>query len=223
MLASFLIEIVLAMFVLVRYRASRLTALAGALLLNLAVFQWAEYAVCGGQLAAMTWASIGYMSITLLPPLGVHLVYAISGRRPGHLVALAYASSALWIGLFAFSGDAFLGYECRTNYVMFQLKPPLGTMLFVYYYTWLLITLYLLLNFSQKASVRVRRALKAQFWSYGAFMLPAGIINLVWPQTAAGLPSIMCGFAVIFAITLVFIIMPIEKVRTAGVLFDKHS
>lgn len=212
MMATFLIEIILAMYVLARYKMSRRTLLAGAMLFNLAIFQLVEYAVCGGHVAAPAmWSRVGYVAITILPVLGLHLVYAVAGRRPGYLLGLAYASSALWIGLFAFSGGAFTGYECRANYVMFQLKPPLGGLFFVYYYSWLLATMHLLLRFIRLTAGRIQRALKAQLWSYGAFMLPAGIINLIWPATAAGLPSIMCGFAVVFAITLALVIMPVEK------------
>jgi hypothetical protein len=39
-------------------------------------------------------------------------------------------------------------------------------------------------------------------------LIPTGIANSVKPETRAGIPSIMCGFAVIFAILLVVYIAP---------------
>src|SRR5262245_15307458 len=47
MLATFIVEIALAAFVFVRYRTSRFGKVGGLILILLAVFQFAEYRVCG--------------------------------------------------------------------------------------------------------------------------------------------------------------------------------
>ncbi len=216
MLTTFLIELILALYVIARYKMTQLTRLVSIMLVCLATFQLAEYLVCGGLgVSSETWSRIGYVAITLLPPLGLHITHAIAKKPAGYITGLAYASSALWIGLFTFSQQAFLGHTCGGNYVIFQLKYPLGSLYFVYYYVWLFVAMYMASSFARKAKPDVKRALKAQVFGYSAFMVPASIVNLLWPHTAVGLPSIMCGFAVTFAIVLVMVIMPIEKERTS--------
>lgn len=209
-----MIEIVLAGYVLWRYKMTRLTRLVTLLLVLLAIFQLAEYFVCGGLgMNAQMWSRIGFVAITLLPPLGLHIAQVVANKPVSRLTMLAYATSFLWIGLFAFSQQAFSGYECGGNYVIFQLAPPLGMLYFIHYFLWLFITMYVAYGFAKTANTRVRNALRAQIWSYAAFIIPTSIIRAVWPHTAQGMPSIMCGFAVIFAIALVFAVMPLEKTR----------
>lgn len=214
MMATFLLEIGMAAYVLVKYKMSQLTRLVTLLLVSLATFQLAEYFVCGGLgVDAQTWSRIGYVAITILPPLGLHLTHVIAKKPMGRMTALAYGTSALWIGLFTFSQQAFSGYTCGGNYVIFQLQPPIGGMFFIHYYIWLFVTMYFASTFARKAKLRIRKALAAQIFSYAAFILPTSTINLMWPNTAPGLPSIMCGFAVIFAVSLTMSVMPLEQER----------
>ncbi len=216
MLATFLIEIALAAYTLLRYKTSHLTRLVATTLISLATFQAAEYFVCGGVgLNTEAWSRIGYVAIALLPPLGLHITYVIAKKPTGYLTGLAYGASALWIGMFAFSQNAFMGHVCGGNYVIFQLKSPLGGLFFIHYYIWLFITMYLASQFAKGASPLMRRALMTQVMGYGAFIIPTSIVNLGWPETFSGVPSIMCGFAVVFAIVLTAGVLPLEKERTA--------
>ena len=45
--------------------------------------------------------------------------------------------------------------------------------------------------------------------AYLAFLLPTTTINLLAPETLAGIPSIMCGFAVLMALILLGKITPL--------------
>jgi len=56
--------------------------------------------------------------------------------------------------------------------------------------------------------LHTRKALLYQVFGWLRFLLPTGIVNAVNPQTISGIPSVMCGFAVIYAIVLVFGILP---------------
>jgi hypothetical protein len=218
MVATFLVEISLLAYTLWRYKMSPLTRLAAITLSFLAIFQLAEYNVCGGMgLHAATWSRVGYVSITLLPALGFQLTHQIVGRAMNRWQALAYASVGLWIAVFGFSERAFTGYVCGGNYIIFQLKSPLGGLFFVWYYAWLLATMLLALRFIKTSNQKFHRALQAQIIGYSLFMVPTGIINIMYPNTMSGIPSIMCGFAVLFALTIVLGIMPIEKERVQSV------
>lgn len=78
----------------------------------------------------------------------------------------------------------------------------------MYYYFWLIVGLLMCLYFGVKGTQRTREALTMQAFGYMSFMLPTGIVNAINPETIAGIPSIMCGFAVIYALILTFGITP---------------
>jgi len=81
MLATFVVEIIFAAYTVVRYRLNTTGRLVVGMLLALAVFQLCEYHVCGGWgVRASDWSRAGYVAITLLPVLGVHLVYQLAGK-----------------------------------------------------------------------------------------------------------------------------------------------
>jgi hypothetical protein len=214
MLLTFGIELALAAYVVVRYRMGRLTRLATLLLLCLAAFQLSEYLVCGGtQVEGEVWSKIGFVAITLLLPLGLHITQSIVSKPAGYLTWIAYAMSLGWIYLFTLSQQAFLDPICGGNYVIFQLASPWSDLYTVYYFAWLVITMGIAVRHAKSARPRIKRALSAQVWGYATFLIPTTTLNLIWPHTIAGIPSIMCGFALIFAFILVIIILPLERTR----------
>ena len=74
MLATLLIEFSGALYTLIRYRLTARTAILAASLLALGVFQLAEYFICTGVvLSGLSWARLGFVAISLLPPLGIEL------------------------------------------------------------------------------------------------------------------------------------------------------
>ena len=65
------------------------------------------------------------------------------------------------------------------------------------------------------AAPKPRQALKWMAAGYVVILVPTFIINVLLPLTRAGIPSIMCGFAVIFAIILGLKIAPLALSRDA--------
>ena len=57
-------------------------------------------------------------------------------------------------------------------------------------------------------NLRKISALKWLISGYVAFILPTTIVNIVNPSTIEGIPSIMCGFAVLMAIVLIGFVAP---------------
>lgn len=216
MIATMLTEIILFMYTLVRYKMNSRVRLGATILLFLAIFQLAEYNVCGGMGAsAATWSRIGFIAITILPPLGIHLVRTIAGKGWKSVIWLAYASAAVWVFLFAFGERAFSGHVCAGNYVIFQLKPSLGFWYFTYYYGWLLLTILMCVSFVGSAKKPIRDALLLQTFGYLVFLLPTTVFNTVKPSTVSGIPSIMCGFAVLYALILVVGVLPTADKKVA--------
>lgn len=109
MLITFLIEISGALWVLIRYRTNRAAQLIMALLVLLGIFQLAEYMVCERVLgvSSLDWARIGYMAISLLPPLGLHLVLVLAGKPNRGLTLAAYGSAVAFAAYFLFVAKGF--------------------------------------------------------------------------------------------------------------------
>jgi hypothetical protein len=217
MVATFLIEIGLAAYVVWRYHMTNYTRLIVALLVGLGVFQFAEYFVCTGfGMHGETWSRLGFVSISTLPPLGLHLMHVLAGKRAGKLVWTAYATLAAFSAFFLLYTHAFQGYQCTGNYVIFQIGAPVTLLYSLYYYGWILTSLVLgghwLRSYARhhggKAALKQVQTIRALIAGYLAFLLPVAIVNTINPQTIDGIPSIMCGFAVLLALVLGFYILP---------------
>jgi hypothetical protein len=216
MLATFAIETALLIYTLVRYKMSTLTKLIASALALLAIFQLAEYYVChvGGTSVTLS-SRLGYMAITMLPVIGIHMVNAVSERGSKYLIWLAYSSGAAFALFFGFNSSAFAEHVCAGNYAIFQLAPQWGGIYFAYYYFWLLLGICMALYFSIDTNKKAREALIYLVFGYLSFLLPTGIVNALHPETIVGIPSVMCGFAVIYALILTFGIAPVASTQKA--------
>jgi hypothetical protein len=215
MIATFAIEIALAIYVLIRYKLNVLGRLVVAVLFFLGLFQLAEYNVCGGYgLTAEHWSKIGYAAITTLPPLGLHIMHVIAGKRNNRLIYLAYATMIGFIAYFIVIPTAFRGFECTGNYVIFQLGERASYLYGLFYYGWLLTALTLGVRWlpamqSKDAVATAKRlSIKGMIVGYLVFLIPTAIANTINPDSRRGIPSIMCGFAVLFALILALYILP---------------
>lgn len=217
MLLTFLFESFAAILALIKYKTSSTSRLIIYILLALAGFQLAEFMVCGGfGFSGFEWARFGFVSITLLPPLGLHLAYKIAGVKTGVLIKIAYATCVIFMVYYAFSIVTVEANSCRANYSVFN-TPAIWNELFgIYYYGWMLTGIWF--SFRQVSLLQVKSLKKNQTkisalnWlavGYLSFILPTTFVNLVNPATIEGIPSIMCGFAVLLAIVLIGFVAPL--------------
>ena len=215
MLATFLIETIGAAYVAFRYKLNRVGQLSVLLLICLGVFQLAEYLICEKPLLpGLTWARIGYVAITILPPLGISLAMAIARKKSLLAQIVLYTICAAFIIFFLFIPGALSASTCLGNYVIFQALPNSMYIYALYYYGLLIIGTSLCFYWSKQVKVKARS--QALFWlaiGYLAFILPTTTVNLINPLTISGIPSIMCGFAVLMALTLIFKVMPLAGLK----------
>lgn len=210
MIATFSIEWALAVYVLAAYGRHRIGQLATALLVFLGLFQLAEYQICRGSDTAI-WTILGLLGITILPPLGLHIISATTKRQgvtwAGYLLALFFAL------VFIILPEAVQGATCTGNYVILHLESKVSFAYGMYYLgfvflgTWEAYHAHLV---AKKAAIRQRL-----YWmtvGYLAFLVPMSIAYLLIPATRAAVPSIMCGFAVILAIILAWKVVPTADV-----------
>jgi drug/metabolite transporter (DMT)-like permease len=105
------------------------------------------------------------------------------------------------------------------NYVIFTAKPKALPYYGLYYYGFLIAGTFLNLKWAKQISQPASKtALRWLAIGCLSFLLPTTTVNILLPETTAGIPSIMCGFAVIFAVILLVKILPnagVERVGTA--------
>ncbi len=213
MIATVIIEVGLALYTLWRYKMSIITRLTLVMLLALAVFQLAEYYVCTGSMA-VPWSRVGFVAITALPPLGLHMMHVLAGKPNRRLVYGAYGSMAAYMAFFLLSPGTFTGHQCTGNYVIFQFTPTVTGTYSAYYFGWLLAGISLGFHWADqlkakgKAAARQLQTVQGLILGYLVFLVPSALSMAVKPDVRHGIPSILCGFAVLLALILAGYVLP---------------
>lgn len=205
MLATLVIEFTLAIYVFARFRMTRFGQIATAILIFLGIFQLAEYQICGGNNAVL-WGRIGYVAITMLPPLGLHLIYLIT--RNSKYLSFAYTLAGIYIAAFIFAQKSIVSAACTGNYVIFQTVQELYWTYGIYYTGLLMLGVWELVEKIRECSDEDFSLRSWMALGYFSFMVPMAIVYMALPETREAVPSVMCGFAVTLAILLAFVIVP---------------
>lgn len=213
MIATFAIEVALALFTVLRYRINELLVIIFALLTMLSLFQYSEYMVCTEQ--SEIWSRIGYAAITTLPALGIHLFYLLSGKKARGLVIGYYLAMSTIMAYFLTMPNVFTNYSCTGNYVIFGLSTQTTIAYSVYYFGLLAISIGLSIGWLIKhpKNKRKKSLIEALVVGYGIFLVPTTTVITIFPDTQSAIPSIMCGFAVLFALLLALYIAPRALVK----------
>lgn len=210
MMVTFLFEILGAIYSTLRYKLNRVGRLVVAVLLFLSIFQLAEYMICEVTgIPGLTWAKIGYISITALPPLGISLAMAIAGKKYKSWSVALYLFMFSFIAYFLIITSAISTESCLGNYVIFSMQHGVGWLYAFYYYGLLFVGVGLSLYWREYSDDKnTRKSLLALAIGYMTFIIPTTTVNIINPDTISGIPSIMCGFAVFLAIILLGWILP---------------
>lgn len=211
MILTFVFEIIAALIVLIRYRRLPESRLIIAILVCLALFQLAEYMICVGALglSSLDWARVGWVAISFLPPLGVHLGLTIAGKQQKLLIWLGYIIAMSFTVFFLTVGHGIQSSDCLGNYVIFEIAKPALSIYVAYYYAWLVAGMAAAFLYAGEIASKSRReALQWLGIGYAVFIGPTIAVNMIDPETIKGIPSIMCGFAVLLAGVLLFAVVP---------------
>lgn len=210
MLATFLIEFGLLFYIIWRYKMTKLTRLTAVFLACLGIFQLAEYMICGGLgLGGVEWVKLGYVAITFLPALGLHIVATITKKSIKPILFAAYGSATIFAAYFIGAGSAVSLQECAPNYTVFNTSSITTLVYGIFYYGWLLFAI----TFSAvqaRKNPKLTPALRWMVAGYAVFIIPTTIANMIDSSSMAAIPSIMCGFAVLCAIILVWRVLPLS-------------
>jgi len=211
MLATFAIEIVLALYALYRYRANKVAKLCIALLVLLGLFQLAEYNVCEGAfgLDSLTWSRLGYVCITFLPVISLHALLTIAKRKAPLLITGLYSLATVFAGYFLTVGQGLTSSVCTGNYVIFEVNPQVNTLYMLYYYGLEIFALYTAWSLARTTKQKkTQRALYGLTIGYLCLLVPTTTVNIIAPETLHAIPSIMCGFAILMAILIATVVLP---------------
>lgn len=204
MIATFVIEILFAIIAILRgHHKTKVGQLGIILLVLLALFQLSEFIICTDvSINSKIWAQIGFVVITFLPPIGLHLAYVIA-RKKHALITLPYMAGFIFALVVILFPTAIERTLCGGNYMLSVLNQTLGYVYGVYYNGLLLLGVYQTWHFAEH--FRTKETRSKLLWlmvGYLVFMVPTGIVVAIMPHTLYGIPSIMCGFAVLLAVIL---------------------
>ena len=205
MLVTFILELLMTLSILVRsrFKITHDTGLIVLILGLLASFQAVEYLVCADVKHTFLLAKIGFFSITLLPPLGIHLGYSLARQRRHPHILVPYMTAILLNAMFLLSPLTVKNVVCNGNYVIFELPFVLSMAYGFYYQGFLLYGLMSAFHLSHEVHTEKRaQRLRWLGFGYTVFMLPTAIVAFLRSETLYAIPSIMCGFAVILAFIL---------------------
>jgi hypothetical protein len=216
MIATMLIELSLAVFAFIKFKKSPIKILAIITLILLAAFQAAEFMVCqayagiNGEIVSR----IGFIAITFLPPLGIHIANTIAGRRRNWSTVTSYVLAAGFVGYFLLAPNTFNDYICSGNYVIFHLNSSASLAYEIYYLSLLLgiLALATYLAIIQKSKSK-RSALAWLNIGALSFLVPTAIAYWFVDGAANAIPSIMCGFAILYAIILTTRVVPLATAK----------
>jgi len=207
-------------YTLWRYKMDALTKLVVLCVFALAIFQISEYHVCTGYgISAGNWSRLGYAAITALPPLGLHILHVLGAKPKRRLVIVSYLSMVGFIVYFLTYKSAFTGFQCTGNYVIFQIGINPALAYGAYYYGWILTTMYLGGRWASQLRRRGARMydrlrpIRALIVGYLVFLVPTALAYSVSPSARRGIPSIMCGFAILFALILTLYVLPLAATK----------
>jgi len=211
MIMTFFIEILSALFVLYRYRRTKLAWSIVALLFCLGAFQAAEYFVCTNSTVAITAARLGFVAISFLPPLGLYTMSLLTGKSNVQYIRFTFALAVIFSAYFMFAPQAFDSYQCTGNYVIFQIGQVQTRVYMIFYFGIIAQSIirgvyYLRTQDDDKNKNSVQWFLAG----YAFFIVPVAILTVIHPDTRYAVPSILCGFAITLALVLVAKIAPLS-------------
>jgi hypothetical protein len=209
MILTCVIELSLAAYTVYRYKLDIKSRLLVKLLLFLAIFQACEYLISGNYGDPNVWSRIGFVAITFLPALGLHFIDSVGKPHYPRLVIAGYVLATIIAVYFVFVPDS-LSSVCRGNYIIFHIPSSYSLLNGVYYYGVIAGYLYLARHKMSRTGDSKSEKIALASFSIGtlAFLIPTIIVAVLKPTVQEGIPSVMCGFALIFAFIIAFKVAP---------------
>jgi hypothetical protein len=215
MLITLVVEFAGATYTLMRYKMNNVGRTIVLILCCLGLFQLAEYMVCE-KIGGVEWSRVGFFATTLLPPLGITLGLSVAKAKSKAInifKIILWSICALVLSYVLFFKDVFKSEVCLGNYVIFYTTEMMW-IYSAYYFSTLTTGLIGGLFFARRTKDKnTKQSLYAIIFGALSFLVPTFTITLINHDTIEAIPSIMCGFAVIFALVLLLIVLPTSGLK----------
>ncbi len=208
-LGTFLVESILAIYVLYKYRKTDFGIVSFFVLFSLASFQLPEYLLCttDKSIYYVLLMQISFIGTIFLPALGVHLVHLLNEKKYSKLVTFGYIlASLVSIAIMFNKGEDFI-HICTGHYVRFSL----GTFVTkIYFFTYIILiasSMYILIS---KIIQKKNKVLNTwMLLAFLIFLIPTYTLYFLSFIPNNGIPSVLCGFALFAALILIAKILPL--------------
>jgi hypothetical protein len=215
-LTTAIIEWVLATVLLVFFKRTSLRGYFAWIIYVLGFYQFTEFMLCTSD-SAFLWAKLGFITYTFLPALVLQSVLRIARKN----------AKLFWIYIipFGFSLVALLNSEfissakCTSVFVQVRLalidnagllQTVVSWIYLLYYFGFMAIALALIIKDYAHQKNKIKKRIRfVAFIGIFMMLVPTFVLMVVLPRLDAGFPSILCGFALFFAIAT-FVIAYLE-------------
>jgi len=211
-LSIFLIEWVLGFIVLSKRPKNALRkmyTLAAVLLFFLGAHQFTQFMFCvSGDFEL--WGTLGFLAYNFLPAIGLHWAHALIKRKAG--MFYVYFLPVIF-SLIAIMTPNFVREAGCSSYFITAEHSWTGIIAGIYdmyYFGFIIYTAYLMFK-AYMAKGKDWKIVRVGFIGILAFTVPTFILVEVFPSLHIMFPSILCEFAVLFALCLFYMIYLLEK------------
>ncbi len=196
-----------------------------AILLFLAGYQIFEVGICANSAASGFLPRLAFIDVAWLPPLGLLLIAKLQRPRSRLTYGNAYAMFAAALGIvvwIALDGGFVSSSVCNTLFARYTNPMPRFTIYAGFYWLGLLgMIVHSGYGVRTCSDPHRRRLLFQVFAGTLAFLIPSLVVSSYLAPAEGALPSVMCHFALIFAVFLTRLIYlerkPAEEEHTPAV------
>lgn len=175
----------------------------------LASYQLFEFLICGLNLYDESMLYFAFVIITYLPPTGLLLVIRVNNIRLNK-PAILFIPAAFFTLYYFFFQNQFSLKKCTVLYASYHY--PLGFLYGLFYYLPMLIAVILLIkNYATSSSQKQRKENLILLTGYLSFTIPMGIALILYPEFRTAIESVLCKFAIVFAIIISYFALSIKK------------
>jgi len=203
-------ELIAAVFAFFSPGRKRILYPVGLLLLLLAGYQFSEVFVCSVPNNRF-FHRIAFFDITWLPPVGLWLVYQLSSplKRWTKIIPIGYFSAGVIMTLWIFLDSTFVTKSvCQVVIALFHSPQSFEMVYGIFYQSGLAGMIFWAAAATAYSDDLVLRKHMAnlQLGVLG-FVLPSFAFHLITQEPEGALPSVMCHFALILALSLCMLIL----------------
>jgi hypothetical protein len=210
------IELILVINILIFAKKNPNKFLASAIITLLFGYQLLEFLMCQAGLAYPSFAYAAFFVISFLPP--VSLIFVLRFFNYNYKPALLFFLPALaFIVYYSTVLDHFEVVSCTVLYAAYNY--PLGDLYGFFYYLPVVLSMIILFREIQKSQVKFKiKTTKILFTGHLFMALPVIAAFLLAELNAAemlsAIESIMCKFALVYALCITYVIIFTEQDRT---------